>query len=83
MAKISKSEFDRAMSTLRHKGLSDTDIRDLKNKFSGDLHEDSLDKGISSEEFKRALKDMHEHPSQHHLSKSQLKKAEEELGEDL
>lgn len=83
MGKISKSEFNKAMSALRRKGLSAADIRDLKNKFSGDLHENSLDKGVSSEELEQTLKDMQEHPSQHHLSKSQLKKAEEELKEDL
>lgn len=81
MAKISKAEFKKALSTLRREGLSDTDIAKLKDTFGGDLDEHSLDKGISREEFERAKKRLEQHPGS--LSKTQLKKAEAELKEDL
>lgn len=91
MGNISKKEFQKAVSQLRQQGLSMQDIKDLKNATSGHFDSGSASsilgstdsKSISKKELETMIKDLREHPSQHHLSKEQINKTEKELKEDL
>lgn len=89
MGKISRDEFDKALSTLRRHGLSDTDIKDLRNASSGHFDRDPggvLNTGgraMDKREVEQLVKYLREKPSRHHLSKAQVDKVEEELKEDL
>lgn len=89
MGKISRDEFNKALSTLRRHGLSDTDIKDLRNASSGHLDRDAAgflgtgSRAMDKKETEDFVKYLREHPSQHHLSKTQVDKVEEELKEDL
>lgn len=86
MGNISKDELSKMMSELRRRGLSDTDIRDLKNMASGHMDRNAGlggSKSMSREEAEQMLKNLKDHPSQHHLSKEQVEKVKEEMEEDL
>lgn len=85
MANISRDEFSKALSTLRRNGLSDTDVKDLRNATSGHFDTDGAfgGKSMTRHETENLVKYLREHPSHHHLSKNQIDKVEEELKEDL
>ena len=88
MGKISRDEFGKALSTLRRNGLSDADIKDIRNASSGHFDRESggfLSGGraMNKGEAEHLVKYLREHPSRHHLSKTQIDKVEEELKEDL
>lgn len=89
MGKVSRDEFNKAISTLRRHGLSDTDIKDLRNASSGhfDRNPGSVlntgGRAMDKKETEDFVKYLREHPSQHHLSKKQIDKVEEEIKEDL
>jgi Ca2+-binding EF-hand superfamily protein len=86
MGSVSREEFRKALSTLRRKGLSDVDLNNLRNAASGHFdREPGLFGGrsMSKQEVDTMIQYLKENPSRHHLSKTQIKKAEEELREDL
>lgn len=92
MGSISQDEFRKLLSTLRREksGLSNSDISDLKKIASGHFDREKTSsflspsgKSINKKEAEDLIKYLRENPSQHHLSKSQVNKTEEELKEDL
>jgi len=88
MGRVSRDEFSKALSTLRRNGLSDTDIKDIRNASSGHFDREqggilSGGRAMSKKETEDMVKYLRENPSRHHLSKEQVDKVEEELKEDL
>ena len=88
MGKVSRDEFTKALSTLRRSGLSETDIKDLRNASSGHFDREpgglvSGGQAMTKREAEHLVKYLREHPSRHHLSKEQVNKVEEEFNEDL
>ena len=84
MGKISKKEFQRSATNLRAKGLSASDIANMKKIFRGDMDEGTpLTRGINKKELDKGVKWMREHIGQHTLSKSQIDKMEESLRKKL
>lgn len=88
MGNISRDEFNKALSTLRRNGLSEADIKDLRNASSGHFDREpgvwlSGGRAMNKTEAEQLVKYLRENPSRHHLSKTQIDKVEEELKEDL
>ena len=88
MGKVSREEFNKALSTLRRNGLSATDLKELRNAASGHFDRDvggllAGGRAMTKREAEHLVQYLRMHPSRHHLSKTQIDKVEEELKEDL
>ncbi|TSC80087.1 MAG: hypothetical protein G01um101429_291 [Parcubacteria group bacterium Gr01-1014_29] len=84
MGKVSRREFQKSATNLRAKGLSSSDIANMKKIFRGDLDEGTaLTRGIDPKELDRGVKWMRENMSKHTLSKNQVNKLEENLRKKL
>jgi hypothetical protein len=67
------------MSALRAKGLSKSDIDNLKKVFRGDLEGAREERGIDRHELERGIKWLREHKGKHSLSSGQIDKFEEQM----
>lgn len=81
--KVSRREFQQSASALRHKGLSKSDIDNMKKVFHGSLQEKGRHLGIDRHELESGSKWMRENTSKHTLSKKQIDAMEKQLKKKL
>ena len=69
--------------SLRSKGFSEADLRNVNKMISGHIGEGGLQKGLDRHEIERLMKDLDKHPSWHSLSDAQQKQLKEAMKKKL
>ncbi len=78
--RISHHEFKQALYHLKEKeSFSEQQLEKIRETFHGDLDEEGSGSGISSEELKKGIHWLKEHPGSHHLSEHNIETVEEVL----
>lgn len=81
---VSENEFKRIKSSLRQKGLSRRDVKEVEKVFHGHIEEaEPSQKGIDKKEAEDGIKWLRENKDSHTLSDSQINTVEEELKKSI
>lgn len=81
--RVTPREIKDVRSSLRAKGFSDADIRNINKMTSGHMGEEGIYKGMDRKELERMMKDVERHPSWHTFSDEQKKQLKEALEKKL